>query len=260
MICKNCQKSLQPDYTYCPHCGARVVSRRITFRLLLSQLSDWLFNVDNSFTRTFKGLFLKPDKVIKGYLSGMRKKYMSPLSYLTISITLAGLLIFIIQKNFEGQIDFTGGASEINPEFSQKWMEIQFDFNAFFFFIYLPSLALPAYLFMNRVRFNFSEYIIVFVYILAHYSIITFPFGLASLLVDPEFYVSFNQVQAGFLLLYCLYVLQRLNGYKALAMAGRTLPYLLLTVVLFLTMIAGVMAVLFFTGVLDFQALQSAAV
>ncbi len=58
------------------------------------------------------------------------------------------------------------------------------------------------------------------------------------------------------MLAFCLYVLQRLNRFGFWSMMGRSLLYLLLTLVLFFMLIAGIMALLFLTGTLDFDSLK----
>ena len=256
MNCKNCQEPLEEANHFCPNCGARIVNDRITLKRLLGQFTGWFLNLDNALLRTFKGMLFHPERVITDYISGVRKKFMSPLSFLTIAITLAGLMIFILQHRFEGQIDITMGAEEINPEFSQTWAEIVFDYNAFFFVLYLPILALPAYLFMNRINYNFPEFIVVFIYTLSQWSILIFPFSLAVLLISTEAYASLNQIASSLVLAFCLYVLQRLNRFGFWSMMGRSLLYLLLTLVLFFMLIAGIMALLFLTGTLDFDSLK----
>ncbi len=237
MNCKNCQEPVEGAHHFCPNCGARIVHDRITIKKLLKQFSGWLFDLDNAFVRTFTGMIFRPERVITGYISGVRKKYMSPLSYLTIAITLTGFMVFLIQRLYEGQIDLTMGGRETNPEFSQTWTDLSFDFNAFFFVIYMPILALPAYLFINRVNYNFAEYILVFVYTLCQWVILTFPLNLIALLVGIETYLYVNQYISLLLLVFCLYVLQRLNGFGFWGMLGRSLLYLMLVVILFFIMI-----------------------
>lgn len=256
MTCKNCQEPLEEAYHFCPNCGARIVYNRITFKKLLKQFTGWLFDLDNAFVRTFTGMLSQPERVIRGYISGVRKKYMSPLSFMTIAITMAGFMVFMIQRLYQGEIDLTMGAQEINPEFSQTWTDISFEFNAFFFILNLPILALPAYLFINRVNYNFAEYLVVFVYTMCQWVILTFPINLIAMFIDIKTYLFVNQSFSLLLLVYCLYVLQRLNGFGFWGMAGRSLLYLILAVILFFILIGGIMGLLFLTGTLDLESLR----
>jgi hypothetical protein len=249
MTCKNCHTHLRLEYRFCPGCGAKTEVRRITFKALAKDFIDRVFDLDNSVVRTFTGLFVKPEAVIGGYLSGLRKRYLNPVSYLGIALTLSGVIMFLIQRFFKENIDFTGGVKGANPEFSAKWADLVFDFNALFFLAFLPMLALPAYLIMNKVRYNLAEYTVAFIYVLAHFSIVSFPVALISLLIDPNQYLAVNQPLQGLMFIYCLFVLWRLNRYRAGAFAGRSLVYLMMAAILFVVFIMGLVVVLFATGV-----------
>ncbi len=260
MNCKNCNSNLRLEYRFCPGCGAKTEVHRITFKALLSDFIDRLFDLDNSVVRTFTGLFVKPEAVIDGYMTGLRKRYLNPVSYLGIALTLSGVIMFLIQRFFKENIDFTGGVESANPQFSQKWADIVFDFNALFFLMFLPILALPAYLLINKVRYNLAEYTVAFIYVLAHFSIVSFPVALVTLLIDPNHYLAVNQPLQGLMILYCLFVLWRLNRYRFGAFVGRSLGYLSLAALLFLIFIGVMMAVLFATGVFqlsDFKPVEA---
>ncbi len=261
MNCKNCNGVLRTDHVYCPKCGAKKDVYRITLGALAADLTDRVFSLDSSFVRTFKGLFVRPEKVIVGYLEGVRKKYLNPISYMAIALTLSGLLVFVMQKYYKDAVDFTGGAGEINPAFSEKWSNLIFDFNAFFFIIYLPVLALPAYLLLNKAKFNFAEYLVVFIYIMAHYSLVSFPLSFTVLVVDAEHYVSINQPMLLVTLVYTLFVLQRINRYRTGPLIGRSAVFLAMVVILFFGMILVLMGVLLLTGYLeldDFKPVETA--
>lgn len=83
-----------------------------------------------------------------------------------IALTLSGITVFLIKKFYVDYIDFTGGANNMNPWFAQKYSEFIFDYSLFMFLLYFPVWALPAYLLFNKIKYNFSEYIEVFIYVL----------------------------------------------------------------------------------------------
>jgi hypothetical protein len=234
MICKNCEGSLRTDFGYCPQCGAKIVGKRLTFR-------------------TFTHLFSKPEAVINGYISGVRKKHLNPISYMGIALTLSGLIVFLIQKYYRSLFDFTGGNTNVNPVFSEKWSDIVFDFNALFFLLYIPVLALPAYLSMNKVRYNLAEHFIAFTYILAQYSIISFPISMAILLISPENYLEHSEPLLILTLLYAIYVMQRLNNYSTGKLIGRSLIFLILSTIALFILIIGVIILLFVFGVFNLK-------
>jgi len=260
MDCKNCNTHLRLEYRFCPGCGAKTEVQRITFRALTQDLIDRVLNLDNSVVRTFTQLFIRPEAVIGGYLSGLRKRYLNPVSYLGIALTLSGVIVFLIQRFFKENIDFTGGVESANPQFSEKWADLVFDFNALFFLAFLPMLALPAYLIMNKVRYNLAEYTVVFIYVLAHFSIVSFPISMTTLLLNPDYYLTVNQPLQGLMLAYSLFVLWRLNRYRPGAFAGRSVAYLAMATLLFFLFILGLLLLLFATGVFqlsDFKPVEA---
>ncbi|WP_297793856.1 DUF3667 domain-containing protein [uncultured Eudoraea sp.] len=81
MECKNCGTTLNEDVNYCSNCGARIIRKRLTFKNLSHDLIERYFDLDNTFLRTFIHMFTKPEQVIEGYISGIRRKYLNPISY-----------------------------------------------------------------------------------------------------------------------------------------------------------------------------------
>ncbi len=96
MNCKTCNSSLRSDFRYCPHCGAKVIKNRLTLQNVWQDLSFQVFNLDNTFLKTFRHMFSKPETVIESFVSGARKKYMNPISFFAIAITLSGLMFYVL--------------------------------------------------------------------------------------------------------------------------------------------------------------------
>ncbi|WP_054560146.1 DUF3667 domain-containing protein [Croceitalea dokdonensis] len=251
MECKNCENSLRTDYSYCPDCGAKVIRNRITVKNLWYDVIERYFNLDNTFLRTIWHLFTKPEVVIGGYINGIRKKYLNPISYLGIALTLSGLMVFVIQKFYTNAIQFEDEIN--NAPFAKKWGEFAFDFNAFMFLLYFPVLAIPAYLLFNKVKYNFPEYILVFVYTMSHFSIVTFTISMAVLTIAADSYMLYSQLSLLVVLAYNLFVLQRLNKFSIGAFLTRSFTFSLMVAVLFFVLILGLMIVLLLIGVFDLQ-------
>ena len=101
MTCKNCDARLRTDFLYCPACGAKVIRNRITVKNLWVDFLERYFNLDNTFIRTFVHLFTKPEVVIEGYLQGIRRKYLNPISYIGIALTLSGIIVFLMARSID---------------------------------------------------------------------------------------------------------------------------------------------------------------
>lgn len=249
MDCKNCNDALRTDYSYCPSCGAKVIRNRITAKNLFYDFTERFFNLDNTFLKTFLHLFTKPHLVIGGYIEGTRKKYLNPVAYITIALTLSGILLFLLRKVFYDRVDWASLLEGPGAEMQMKTIEVMFDFNTFIFLLYIPILAIAAYFSLNKKEFYLSEYVVVFIYILAHYSILTFPISLLLLIMAPSLYLKLGIYFILFILFYSIYVLQKLNGYKKSILLFRSGVFSALTIVGFIGLILFLIVLLFATGI-----------
>jgi hypothetical protein len=253
MECKNCNYSLRTDYLYCPACGAKVIRNRITVKNIAYDISERFFNLDNTFIKTFWHLFTKPHVVIGGYIDGIRKKYMNPISYITIALTLSGILLFFLRKYFKDIIEWNSISNGQNDVANSKIMELMFDYNSFIFLLYIPILAIASYLAINKGKYNLPEYFVTFIYILAQYSILSFPISIGVLLISPEQYLTIGLPLVFFIFFYSVYVLQKMNTYKIKHLIPRSMLYSFLTFVGFIGLIIVFVIVLFVTGVLSLE-------
>ncbi len=252
MECKNCDLPLRSDYSFCSNCGAKIIRNRLTLKNLWYDVTERYFNLDNTFLKTFWHLFTKPQLVIEGYINGVRKKYLNPISYVAIALTLSGITMFLIKKIFYDKIDWQG-MIQGNAAFALKWQEVTFDYASLFFLMYIPILAIAGFLTFNKIKYNLSEHFVVFIYVLAQYSILSFPVSITILLIGPENYLKIGTPFLIFILIYSIYVLQKLNNYKIKGLLGRSLLYTLLSITGFFGFIIIIMIVFFITGVFNLE-------
>ncbi|WP_116770647.1 DUF3667 domain-containing protein [Maribacter litoralis] len=182
MNCKNCENNLRTDFSYCPDCGAKVIRNRLTVKNLWYDATERFFNIDNTFLVTFKHLFTKPDEVIGGYINGVRKKYLNPISYLTIAITFGGLFVYVCTEFFPNALDFDfryenssslTEAENLGQDFQKTWNTYLFKYQSLFYMAMMPFLALISRLvFINKKQFNLSEHFVINIYAYSHLSII----------------------------------------------------------------------------------------
>ncbi|HMB64161.1 MAG TPA: DUF3667 domain-containing protein [Eudoraea sp.] len=214
MECKNCGYFLYKDHHYCPQCGARIICNRITLKHLWHDFAQRYFDLDNTFIRTFVHLFTRPEAVNDGYIRGVRRRYLNPVSYMGISVALSGILFFVLRKYYIDRIDLDVFNSGLPPGTSQKIMAATLDFSSFIFLLFIPVISVAGWLTFNRMKYNFPEFIIVGVYTLAHYNIFVFPIALGILITTPERYISFALMFLLIMLTYTVYSLRRLNAIK----------------------------------------------
>ena len=174
MVCKNCENTLRTDYSFCPDCGAKVIRNRITIKNLWYDAIERFFNIDNTFLITFKNLFINPDQVILGYINGVRKKYLNPISYFTIAVMLGGLFIFLNKEFFPDAMNYPFNSVDIDSlsesdkfgmEFGKKFQDYLFEYQNIFYILMLPFLALISRLvFIDKKKYNLSEHFVMNIY------------------------------------------------------------------------------------------------
>ncbi|MDT0622249.1 DUF3667 domain-containing protein [Croceitalea vernalis] len=174
MNCKNCENSLRTDYSFCPDCGAKVIRNRITVKNLWYDAVERFFNVDNTFIVTFKHLFTKPEKVIVGYIEGVRKKYLNPISYFTIAVTIGGLFLFLNKQYFPEAMNYgfnsidmetLSEADKVGQNLGKEFQKYLADYQNLFYVLMLPFLALISrVVFYNKKEYNLSEHFVMNIY------------------------------------------------------------------------------------------------
>lgn len=172
MNCKNCSTKLSESTKYCPKCGAKVITERLTIKNILHNVSVQFFNYDNKILKTFIHLFTKPEVVIVGYIDGVRKRYINLLQYLAISLTITGLQFFILNTFFDNPFDFNAnsfgiGSNVPNPKSVNSYMgTISEMMNNYYSLIYIFSIPFSAvgswmtYKIYNK-KYNFAEHIVI---------------------------------------------------------------------------------------------------
>ncbi|MEM6542958.1 MAG: DUF3667 domain-containing protein, partial [Bacteroidota bacterium] len=170
MQCKTCGNSLRSDFSYCPACGAKIIKNRLTFKNIWQDISFQVFNLDNTLVKTFRHMFSQPDVVIHSFISGARKKYMNPVSYFAIAITLSGLLFYILRNWFNVKLT----QNSINPENTPD-MDFIFDYQGLLSYFIMPIYALITWIiFLDKRTLNYSEHLVANAYTTSQVSFLQF--------------------------------------------------------------------------------------
>jgi len=101
MNCKNCNHNLEIDAHFCSNCGAKVVTRRITFKALLVEVFINVFGFDSKFFLTLRKVALEPHKVVDEFLSGIRNRYMNPFAFLAVGAAISLLVFNYFEEDFK---------------------------------------------------------------------------------------------------------------------------------------------------------------
>ena len=249
MNCKNCKAELISGSDYCRHCGAKVIRKRLTFRNLFEHISETFFNYDNKLVRTLIDMFKKPEVVIVGYIDGVRKQYVNPISFFGLALTLSGIYMLILNKYFPETFDFSMLAVEGQEEMQARNMSfIQKNMSLVMMF-YIPIYALIARItFIDLKRFNYTELLVVFMYWQAQISILS---AIATLFICSVFGTAqgiISIISLPIMIIYAAYVLKRIYNLRFGQIILRSLFFLVILLVFFMIATVIVAIIMFLNG------------
>lgn len=251
MACKNCTSNLQTHHNYCPECGAKVIRNRLTLKALFSHFSEQFLNYDNKFFQTFKNIFIKPEKVIGSYIDGTRKKYVNVISYFAIALTLSGFQLFVVNKFFPELMNVDFMAQEGAEEFQQQNMNFAQEYQSIIFMLSVPLYALVSKIvFFNYKQYNYTEHLVINMYLTAHLSIVfSFVFLITSLFGINYGIVGFLSIPLQILFsAYCFKRIFKL-GYTSIFL--KTFLFLLILLMLFILLSISMGIMMYYDGTMQ---------
>ncbi len=157
MQCKNCDQTIQDDQSYCPHCGQKSDVKRLNFKQLIKDIWIAFSNTDEGFLLLIKELVYKPGKVARAYVSGRRKHYFNPFSYLAIMVAIA--LFFILRFESYG-IDYSLMKTQ-----DLEFLRFTFQYFNLFIFFTCPVYALVIWIFFSGNQMNYAENLVLSAYL-----------------------------------------------------------------------------------------------
>lgn len=249
MHCKNCNTTFVSDSAFCHKCGAKIIEKRLTLRNLMQHLGETFFNYDNKLLKTIICLCKAPEAVIDSYVQGVRKRYINPISFFGISLTLTGFSIFIIKKFYKNALDASQlfDTSEMyNNEASQSIMASSADFSleysSLIYASMIPIFAFISWILFSNKRYNFTEHLVSYMYSMSLYSITSVILGLFVLVIAPSYYLTFGMYLYIVVLLYHCFLLKRLFKLSVKELLLKTVLFLIIFLFLFigLSLIGGI--------------------
>ena len=219
MNCKNCNNKLRDTQKFCDECGAKIILNRLKPKVLAQQVNEQFISIDNKFLRTFIDLFRKPETVIIGYINGTRKKYIDVLQYFAISLTLAGVQVFLMTTFFKEALEIDPSymnSLETLPGQKDNPMLLNYTdgitkFQGLIYILTVPFSALgswSAYYLLGERTYNFTEHFVLNLYYSAQVIIITAVLSISFLLLGLD-YLIISTLVALPTFIYLFYVLKR---------------------------------------------------
>lgn len=285
MNCKNCQHPLKENAHFCENCGAQVVTNKITFKNLFLDFFINVFGFDSKFFLTIRTIFFTPEKILKEYLDGVRKRYMNPFAFLAVSAGIS-LLVFnyfaddfiainksvntsqLIQLEKDAKIDTSKMIDLSEKEKSKlerrkKTAEMQLKFNDGMMQFMLRYLNLLTFVFLFILAvlskwtywkpYNYGEHLVINAYIYGFANYLTLILFFLAIAFHPSIYFYST-------LLYILFYIYAFGRFFKMSIWKnflRTLKFLfgLAIVCLILFIIATIIVLLLSVmGVIDFAA------
>lgn len=258
MKCKNCGVPLVEESDFCHNCGAKIIRKRLTLKNLLQHISETFFNYDNKLLKTIVDLLKRPEFVIDSYVKGIRKRYINPISFFGISLTLTGFSIFVIRKFYKNALDasqFMKGSEMYNNKASQQIMassgDFSLDYSSLIYSIMIPVFALISWvLFLNK-RYNYTEHLVSYMYSMSLYSISSVLLGLIVLVINANFYITFGMLFYIVAISYHCFLLKRLFKLSIGELALKTLLFLICLAFLFVIFSVIITVFIFVSAYLD---------
>jgi len=79
MKSQNCECEFHTPF--CPECGQRQTPAGFGFAQVISEFLSGLYNAEAPIVKTFIQMFVAPGRLVREYIGGKRKAYMSPVKY-----------------------------------------------------------------------------------------------------------------------------------------------------------------------------------
>lgn len=252
MNCKNCHTELLEQDEYCKSCGGRVIRNRLTFRNLFEHLSETFFNYDNKLLRTFIKLFSNPDDVIGSYIEGVRKKYVNPISYLGIALTLTGIVIYLMKRSAL-EMDFDVFNQGLSQNYMTKIQSLTTEYSSLLFISYIPLLVIASWLIFKKRNYNITERTVTFIYLMAQYSIASIIPSIFILILIPQAYMDYSIFALIFLVFYLLWGLYKISKLKGIDFVGQIMVFSSFFGILYIFYIIGLMIIALLTGLFNLE-------
>lgn len=236
MNCKNCNTKLESTKNYCFECGAKVITKRLTFKSICAEISDKFFNLDNKLLKTFIELFTQPDVVIVDFINGTRKKHVNVIQYFAISLTLVGIQVFLMNTFFKDAMNMDSLFGNANYGKDNPFSPENFDYqeiNNYQSLIYVLSVPISAfstwfaYYIIGDRRYNFTEHIVINLYYSAQVIIISSLTGILFLCLGLDYLIISSFITL-ITFIYLLYVLHKVFKTKRIESITRFILIMLI--------------------------------
>ncbi|GAA0893352.1 hypothetical protein GCM10009122_30310 [Fulvivirga kasyanovii] len=163
MICKNCSNSYEGSF--CNVCGQSASVRRFNFPYFVKETFFSSLDIEKGLFYTVSQLFLRPGAAIRAYLEGKRVSLYVPVKYLL----LIGALATYVSIRFDLFLsEKPGPVLHILPvDYLAMFLSFAEQYTTVINIIAIPVFALFSWLFFIGSKYNYTENLILNIYITA---------------------------------------------------------------------------------------------
>lgn len=147
-ICLNCSEI--SSKRFCPNCGQKTDTHRITFRNFIAHdLLHGTFHLERGILFTLREAFLRPGQAALDYISGKRVRYYN---VFYLCLIMVGLIALLMHFN---------GVARKQTQSMTELLEFLKHHVKFIVLGIVPIFALNAKLVFRKLKLNFAEHFIV---------------------------------------------------------------------------------------------------
>jgi hypothetical protein len=201
--CRNCDTTFEGKY--CPNCSQKASTHRLTLKHFFHEAFHAITHTDKGILFLAKKLVRWPGVVAREYVEGKRKKYFSPFTFLLITLAIQ---LYVSKKTefYTHFLDSTEAlmqraAASISPSeqvpdrsmATLKDMRTQttkaMENGKVITFFLLPVLALLSWLFFYNSRMNYTENIVMALFVQGQVNLLFLVFCILPFLIFPALVV-----------------------------------------------------------------------
>jgi hypothetical protein len=156
--CLNCGAEINSKF--CPECGQKSSTHRITFRKFIEHdLIHGVFHVDRGILYSLKGLLWRPGFLARNYIAGQRVKQYN---IFTLFIIVVAVKVFVDDRIGHDvvfrSVDQSEFAASANRLFDYYFKVI--------FLLTIPVVSLLTYIFYRKLGYYYIEHIVLNCYLI----------------------------------------------------------------------------------------------
>lgn len=194
--CLNCNKEIKDKY--CSNCSQATSTHRFTLsHVFQHDFIHGIFHFDKGFLYTVKELFTRPGHSIREYVQGKRVKHFNYFAAIILLVTLG----YFIKK--WAKID----ATELfdDKKTVEGLLKVLKNYSKITVFLNIPIISFISYLLFKKSKQNYTENLVLNLYMLCGTLIISFALLSSMIFTDSkDFLVGVNYSAAVLIFLYVI--------------------------------------------------------